>query len=269
MLDWSQSVNSSQSVAAVVVCPQDAVFNVNPGAASGSIFLGLRSELNYLGTGGFSGAGHGVAAIGHTIMNAAGQNGGFLYGVEGKIDCLAGTIASAIPVESQIASVLPGAVITSATLGNFQVVGNAGTIASLTGVGISASNSGVIGTFTGVAVLGPTGSVTTSIGFFIDDLTGSFLAAAIRAAVSSGVGKYNLFLDGTAPNYLRGDLRVGASVNEVTGAALVVNGAFAIADNFGEPDAIPGFILVYGDQASGDLRCVFGDGFRRTLGADS
>lgn len=55
------------------------------------------------------------------------------------------------------------------------------------------------------------GSVTNYEGFTVDaGVSGTSFTAAFRGAVTSGAGKYNVYMDGTAPNYLNGVLNIGS-----------------------------------------------------------
>lgn len=52
-------------------------------------------------------------------------------------------------------------------------------------------------------------SITTAIGVSIADFTGSTTMRGIQSSLSSGAGKHNLYIDGTAVNYLAGQIQAG------------------------------------------------------------
>ena len=74
------------------------------------------------------------------------------------------------------------------------------------------SGGGAIGTLRGLNVgnLGNAG-VTTATGVYVADFTSSTNMRGIQSALSSGTGKYNLYIDGTAQNYMAGTLTVGTT----------------------------------------------------------
>lgn len=75
----------------------------------------------------------------------------------------------------------------------------------------SITSSGTIATLSGfnVANIGHA-NVTTAVGLTIADMTASTNMRGIRSMLSSGANKYNLYLDGTADNYIAGSLGIGA-----------------------------------------------------------
>jgi len=75
----------------------------------------------------------------------------------------------------------------------------------------------------GVTTPGAGSTIGNQTGFFVNSsLTGATTNIAFRGSVPSGTGRWNIFMDGTANNYLAGRLGVGAQLT--TGAmAQVVN----------------------------------------------
>ena len=59
--------------------------------------------------------------------------------------------------------------------------------------------------------VGAGSSVTTQTGFGAVDLTGATTNYGFRGQLSSGTGKWNLYMDGTANNYLAGALNIGTT----------------------------------------------------------
>lgn len=93
---------------------------------------------------------------------------------------------------------------------------------TFTSTGAIASNYGFRASDQGHATL-----VTTAVGFQADDQTGSVtLTAGFRGQVSSGAGKWNVHMSGTADNAFAGNVRIGSVVAptvalDVTGSAKV------------------------------------------------
>ena len=58
--------------------------------------------------------------------------------------------------------------------------------------------------------LGAGSAVTTQYGFYVADLTSGTSNRAFQGDISSGSSKYNLYMNGTADNYIRGNVGIGA-----------------------------------------------------------
>ena len=62
------------------------------------------------------------------------------------------------------------------------------------------------------ATLGAGSAVTTQYGFVADSsMTGATSNYGFRGALAAGTGRYNLYMDGTADNYLNGNLGIGVT----------------------------------------------------------
>jgi hypothetical protein len=69
--------------------------------------------------------------------------------------------------------------------------------------------------------IGATSNVTTQQGFMVDStLTGATNNYGFRGAIPAGTNRWNLYMDGTAPNYLNGQLVLGTTT---TAGAMVNN----------------------------------------------
>lgn len=105
----------------------------------------------------------------------------------------------------------------TATLG-----GTTWSSAYLAGMTIAASTTAASGA--GLRVINPTlasgAAITTNYGVRVDDLTVGTTNYGIGLAVSSGTGKYNVYANGTAANYLNGSLSIG--ITTVSGKLTVV-----------------------------------------------
>lgn len=76
----------------------------------------------------------------------------------------------------------------------------------------SISGGGTVGTYNGFRVLGlGHANVTTAVGLQIDDFSASTNMYGIRAQISAGTGKYNLYISGTAQNYFAGNVSIGTT----------------------------------------------------------
>lgn len=91
---------------------------------------------------------------------------------------------------------------------------NLSTITSV--IGFQAANASVNG-----------GTVTTKEGFRCVDLTGATNHYGFRGQLTSGTGKYNLYMSGTADNYLSGDVLIGSATN-INGIKLQVTGSMSV-----------------------------------------
>lgn len=75
-------------------------------------------------------------------------------------------------------------------------------------------------------------SANVQAGFVADtSLVGGVSNYGFRGRLPLAAGRFNLFMDGTAPNYLAGDLRIGASTARGAGQGLLVEGLSASASN--------------------------------------
>ena len=75
--------------------------------------------------------------------------------------------------------------------------------------------------------IGGGSSVTTQIGFYASsNMTGGTTNAGFVGDIGTAAGRYNLYMQGNAPNYLNGNLLLGSSTNP--GQKLYVNGSIRI-----------------------------------------
>ena len=71
-----------------------------------------------------------------------------------------------------------------------------------------------IGTYKGLDLFQTyTSNVTKAYGVHVGDLFGSTLSRGIDLGVTSGAGKYNVYVSGAAPNYFSGSLLIGTTVS--------------------------------------------------------
>lgn len=120
----------------------------------------------------------------------------------------------ALGAESRLTS--SGNVVTAnGVISNIQVLstGSVTGTANAFNAGIPAlSSTGTIATYNAYRV-GNLGNalVTTAVGLKVDDFTNSTTMRGIQSSLSSGSGKHNLYIDGTATNYLEGTTGIGVS----------------------------------------------------------
>lgn len=245
-----------------------ASLQLDPEAASEVTAVGTFSRVELQGAEGFTGSGRGVGSIAQAINNMSGSSSGNLIGALGRLDNLAGTVTAGIGVQGILAQNAAGQTVTTFLGGDFQVGTNAGTLTTAYGARASVQgNDGTIGTFVGFGAGPVTGTVNLAIGVSVADLSAVTLAAGISSAVTAGSGKYNLFLDGTARNYIQGATHFGANVD--TGLSLGSEDGLALKDGISEPATLAGYAKIYIDSGTGDLSVKYGDGTVKTIVVDT
>ena len=99
----------------------------------------------------------------------------------------------------------------------------------------------------GVASFGAGSSVTTQTGFNVNSsLTGATTNYGFRSQLASATGRWNLYLDGTASNYLNGTTLIGSTTDNGTTAKLQVTGGISYQNIFNRQTA--SYTLVLTDQ---------------------
>ena len=74
-------------------------------------------------------------------------------------------------------------------------------------------------------------TITTQFGFFVEStLSGATTNYGFYGNIAAATGRWNIFMDGTANNFMRGSLLVGTSTTS-TGEALQVNGTMKVTSN--------------------------------------
>jgi hypothetical protein len=121
-------------------------------------------------------------------------------------------------------------------------------------VGTGGGTTGIVYNFyiQGVAKSGG-GTIPTQYGLYVGDLTAATNNCGIAAAVSSGADKFNLYIAGTADNYIAGKVGIGTTAPK---SALHVVGLPTYADNAA---AVAGGLTAgafYRNNADPDLVCV-------------
>lgn len=106
----------------------------------------------------------------------------------------------------------------SLAIGHRNTVANTPTSTAVDGIIILPTNrSGTIGTFRGVRVdpLSSSGGTTTLLNAFdVGALVNATTIYGYRGQIASTSGRWNLFMDGTASNHLRGNLLVGNNTTD-------------------------------------------------------
>lgn len=162
----------------------------------------------------------GATNIGISSAVSAGANKYNLYMDGTAANYLAGNTGIGIAPATTAALLVSGAGLTSTdqVAVNLGITGSSGATASVTGVlvaGGTAAAAFVCSSLYGMHVInaskGAGSTITTQYGILIDDLTVGTNNYAFSSAVSAGANKYNLLINGTAQNYLAGNLGVGAT----------------------------------------------------------
>jgi hypothetical protein len=92
--------------------------------------------------------------------------------------------------------------VTSATYGFYNEVNTQATAFTLTSYYHYAAAQGTIGA---------SSAITTQTGFYVPStLTGATNNYGFRGVIASGTGRWNLYMDGTATNFLQGELQLGS-----------------------------------------------------------
>jgi hypothetical protein len=90
------------------------------------------------------------------------------------------------------------------------------------------------------ATIGAESSVTNQVGFSVSStLTGATNNYGFRGQIPAGTGRWNLYMDGTANNYLAGNLGIGSGKTTPT-VALDINGSALITGSLGVTQGITG-----------------------------
>jgi hypothetical protein len=88
---------------------------------------------------------------------------------------------------------------------------------------------GVISSYAFHAATYANANISTAVAFIADDVSGSPVMRGFQGQLSSGSGKHNLYIDGTADNVIRGNIRIGSTTSPT--AALDVTGNAIISGN--------------------------------------
>jgi hypothetical protein len=80
----------------------------------------------------------------------------------------------------------------------------------------------LIGFYANVPTIGAGATVTSYTGFYVQDFSGAGSNYGLRMRMSSGTGKWNIYADGTASNYLAGTLLIGTTTDNGTDKLQVV-----------------------------------------------
>jgi len=100
--------------------------------------------------------------------------------------------------------------------------------------------------FANQGTFGAGSTVTNQHGFVVSALTGATNNYGFRGQVASGTNRWNLYMDGTAANYLNGTTLIGTTTDNSTGAKLQVNGGITYVNIFNRQTA--SYTLVLTDQ---------------------
>lgn len=143
-------------------------------ATPGVTVLGAAwySKITYTGAGNVTGAGHLIAALNHTIINAPTRTVALALGSEGVMEVTAGTVTNAIGAGGVLNDVASGATVNEFNGQTGQINANHGTITTFNAVKLFVTaNSGTIGTANGLKFPDISGisGITTKQLFSCDD----------------------------------------------------------------------------------------------------
>lgn len=205
------------STASALVSNYIVDVTVAPTSNSAAIIPAIIGKATYSGTADITGGGHVVGMIGYSVLNASGRTVALIIGNEGKLDILAGTATAAVAAENQITS--NAGTITTGIITDCQLIGNTGTIAILAGQRTAVANgTGTITDLYGTFFQTPTnsGTITNVIANVVQDAAAS-VVRAFEGQVTSGTNKRNLYMSGTALNYLAATIMIGSNTDSGNG----------------------------------------------------
>ena len=108
------------------------------------------------------------------------------------------------------------------------LAGAAITNANMFSANVPVMTSGTVTTFNGFRALNlGNASITTAVGFKIDDFTSSTTMRGIQSSLSSGSGKHNLYIDGTADNSFAGPIYPAQDSKTIQTASAIYAGTGA------------------------------------------
>ena len=111
-----------------------------------------------------------------------------------------------------------GVIQSDVTTQSVYFASNASTAAASFTVPIIAHFSAVQGTF------GAGSSVTTQYGYFVSSsMTGATNNHAFRGGLTSGTGRWNIYMDGDAENYILGNVGIGVSASRVSSGPILTS----------------------------------------------
>ncbi|MDB5254933.1 MAG: hypothetical protein JWL92_309, partial [Candidatus Nomurabacteria bacterium] len=98
---------------------------------------------------------------------------------------------------------------------------------------------------------------TRQAGFYVhSSLTGATNNYGFQGTIASGTGRWNLYMDGTASNYMNGTTLIGSATDNTTGSKLQVTGGVTITSNlsvgYGLTTGQQGVAIRGGNTGSGD-----------------
>jgi len=192
-------------------------------SSSGNTFAAGSTSHNELTVSGAGDAG-GTTDIAGLRLNTTltGANSASIIKSEiwATTNATAGTASNVRALEARTRVTGAGNVTSASILYLFPEILSTGGVTNQTYITLGAPSVTSTGDITGIARginIGNVGrsSATTVEGILVNDLTkGSGNVYAIHGSVSAGSGgKYNLFMDGTAPNHLAGELHIGSTTD--------------------------------------------------------
>lgn len=188
---------------------------------AGTLNSGAGTNLNVYGVS-FTGNADGTTSMQNVVNNLATQGVNGITGATNFRNVLTHgvnvTLGTAIANSQGISVSGAGNVTTAVGSNGTFSLSSSGNIANADYFRAStptlSSTGAVTGTLTGFRVINIGNALVNTVeGVKIDDITNSTNIRGIRSAVSSGTGKYNIYADGTAPNYYAGQVYLGGTVD--------------------------------------------------------
>lgn len=175
-----------------------------------------------------------------TVTNAAGTVGSYNTALLHQITSNNANVALGYRANNMVDQNGFNATSVLAATGFFsdpRATGATGTVSGIVGFYSNPQNTGAgtVTTAKGFEVGGITnsggGSVGTAVGFGCRNFAGGTTAYAAQLSLASGSGRWNLYADGTAVNYIAGNLQLGSATPTAGAEKLQVTGTASISGN--------------------------------------
>lgn len=195
---------------------RDAAYSLNTGVL---VATSTQRQLTALDTVSTTNSSNNSNTVGHSIKSGVEGTGSAYMNIALRAYARwggDGTLANAV-ANNAIPLVTGSGSITTAdgyrVLAQINSTGGIGTFSGYAVNAPSVSGSGVITTFRGVSINNATlASMTTSHGVFVANQTAAAtLTAAFTGQMTSGTGKWNCYMTGTANNLFYGNVKIGAN----------------------------------------------------------
>lgn len=194
-----------------------SIITLNQSATSSTVTSAVLGQVTYTGAAatGFDSTGHMIGTFGFAIMNSSGSTIPLMFGAEGKVQVVAGTVTNAAAVQAGLAD-------NTGTIGtyvgvNSQITANHGAITTLKGFDFGITQSALVPNVFPYNGQDVSSAQATNAGTF-------------RSQMTAATAHYSAFFDGGAQSATSGAWYIGALTDNGTGAKLQVTGQGTIGN---------------------------------------